>query len=191
MQTDPLTGSRYPSGNDAANIAQYFQNAVTDLADNTIPRFATTTARDTAYAAYVAAGGSMANGMTCWCDSPGAFYDRLDGAWVKRTNNAGSSGALAGVALPAEMYRSAKTYYASIVLNAFGDGTVIYPGGAFDNGVVDVTVQHVSQGAAPSNNLTFRAWSVGMASTNVRCYSPGGAVFGGTGVAAVVRIEGW
>jgi hypothetical protein len=84
LPTDPLTGSRYPASSDSPNVAQYIQNAVMDLSDNTIPRFATTTARDSAYAAYVTAGGVMADGMVCWCDSPGNFYDRIGGAWVVR-----------------------------------------------------------------------------------------------------------
>ena len=84
MHTDPLTASRYPDSTDSPNVAQYIQNAVMDLSDNTIPRFATTTARDSAYSAYVSAGGAMANGMTCWCDSPGAYFDRIGGAWVQR-----------------------------------------------------------------------------------------------------------
>lgn len=80
MPTDPLTGSRYPAASAAPNVAQDLQNAVLDLADNTIPRFATTSARDSAYTSY----GTLSNGMSCWCDSPGAYFDRINGAWVQR-----------------------------------------------------------------------------------------------------------
>lgn len=65
MQTDPLTGSRYPESSDDTNLSQWFKNAVTDLSDNTIPRFTTTTARDTAYSAWVTGGGTMTSGLFC------------------------------------------------------------------------------------------------------------------------------
>jgi hypothetical protein len=65
VPTDPLTASRYPGLNSSPNIPQDIQNAVWDLADNTIPRFATTTARDAAYAAWIAAGHTLASGMHC------------------------------------------------------------------------------------------------------------------------------
>lgn len=81
MPTDPLTGSRYPASSDSPNIAQYIQNAVYDLADNTIPRFATTAARDSAFAAWVSAGNSMTDGLHCWVSAVGdQVY--LSGAWV-------------------------------------------------------------------------------------------------------------
>lgn len=78
MPTDPLTGSRYPASSAAPNVAQDIQNAVMDLADNAIPRFATTAARD---AAYATAGVVLANGQMCWCDTPGSWYLRSGGVW--------------------------------------------------------------------------------------------------------------
>lgn len=79
MPTDPLTGSRYPSSSAAPNVAQDIQNAVIDLADNTVPRFASTAARDTAYSAMVSAGGVMADGMQCTVN--GVPYRRINGTW--------------------------------------------------------------------------------------------------------------
>jgi hypothetical protein len=63
VATTPLTGSRYPVSTDAPSIAQYFANLALDLDDNTIPRFTTTTARDTAYSSWVTLGGTMAAGL--------------------------------------------------------------------------------------------------------------------------------
>lgn len=82
MPTDPLTGTDYPASNYAPNIAQFFQDVVLGLADNTIPRFATTTERDTAYTAHVAAGGVMEDGMVCFVG--GLFYERAGGVWTSR-----------------------------------------------------------------------------------------------------------
>jgi hypothetical protein len=65
LPTDPLTGARYPSSGDSPNIAQYIQNAVNDLSDDTCPSFSTTTARNTAYTNWVSAGNTMRNGLQC------------------------------------------------------------------------------------------------------------------------------
>lgn len=75
MPTDPLTGSRYPASSAAPNVNGDIQNAVMDLADNTIPRFTTTAARDTAYANWVTAGGTMANGLVCAVSNMLYMYD--------------------------------------------------------------------------------------------------------------------
>lgn len=84
QHNDPLSGARYPDDNEPPSIAQFIQNAVNDLSGQVIPRFATTSARDTAYSNWVAAGHTIVNGMTCWCDTPGRFFDRIGGAWVQR-----------------------------------------------------------------------------------------------------------
>jgi hypothetical protein len=93
----PLTGASYPDASDSPNIAQYIQNLGLGLEDNTIPRFATTAARDAGYAAYTAATGvAIANGMTCWTDDSG-YWDRVGGAWVSRISKSyvdGQSGTL-------------------------------------------------------------------------------------------------
>lgn len=149
--------------------------------------FASASARDAAIPSAQAT-----DGMVVFLKDQQVYEERINGAWRARpSNNAGTSGVLAGTAPPAGTYLREKTFFSSVVLNANGDGSVIYPVGAFANGVTAVEVQHVSQGGAPSNNLTFRAWNVGLASCNVRCYGPTGAVFGGTGVAAAGTIKGW
>lgn len=79
MATTPLTGSRYPISSDSANVAQYFANLAIDLDDNCVPRFTTTTARDTAYSSWVTLGGTMADGMQCTV--AGLPYRRINGTW--------------------------------------------------------------------------------------------------------------
>lgn len=83
MPTEPLTGSRYPDANASPNVPQDIQNAVWDLSDNTIPRFATSAERDTAYASWVTGGGVMQAGLTCFLISPGC-YERYNGTTWKR-----------------------------------------------------------------------------------------------------------
>lgn len=94
MPTDPLTGSRYPASSAAPNVAQDIQNAVLDLSDNTVPNYATTGARDSAYAAWVALGNSMRNGLICTVADKPYIYS---GGWrglAKREAGGTSSVAL-------------------------------------------------------------------------------------------------
>lgn len=80
--TDPLTGARLGDMNDGPLGGLYLAEVVDDLSSFTIPRFATVADRDTAYQAWVTAGHTMVDGMTCWCDVPGARYERVGGEWV-------------------------------------------------------------------------------------------------------------
>lgn len=83
MPTDPLTGSRYPVSGDAPTIWTYIENAVKDLSDNTFPRFASTTARDTAFASWVGAGNAMTSGLHCHVTGIGdQVYSTSAGAWL-------------------------------------------------------------------------------------------------------------
>lgn len=77
MALAPLTGARYPTQDDGALGGLQIGYAVTDLEDNTIPRFGTSGERDTAYANWVAGGGTMAAGMHC---TVGGRLQRHDGA---------------------------------------------------------------------------------------------------------------
>lgn len=99
--TEPLTGATIYQQTDTASTGQHLGDVVTDLAPYTVPRFATTSARDTAFSAFVAAGGTIANGMTCWCDSPGSYYERQSGAWVPRARVIYQDNALDGSSVPA------------------------------------------------------------------------------------------
>lgn len=62
---EPLTGATIYEQTDAALGGQQIGDVVTDLAPYTVPRFASSAARDTAYAAHVSAGGSLDTGMVC------------------------------------------------------------------------------------------------------------------------------
>lgn len=82
MPTDPLTASRYPAATNSPNVPQDIQNAVFDLSDNTTPFFTSTTARDTAYTAWVAQGGVMRDGLFCYVNAVGRMV-YVSGAWER------------------------------------------------------------------------------------------------------------
>lgn len=79
MPTDPLTGARVPDGSYAPDITQV-ATAIFDISDNTIPFFASTTARDSAYSSWVANGGAMRNSLICAVGT--TLYKYASGAWV-------------------------------------------------------------------------------------------------------------
>lgn len=109
--------------------------------------------------------------------------------WGEAANNAGTTGVLAGTAPPLGTRLLTKTFYANVVLNGNGDGTINFPGGAFPNGLLSLQVSHYTS-VAPSNNIEFVPWGATLATTNVRCYF-GTAIFGGTGVACILTAIGW
>lgn len=81
--SDPLTGATIYDQNDQALGGQQLGDVVTDLRPFVHPRFASTAARDTAFASFVAAGGTIANGMECYTsDAGGGTWTRVGGAWV-------------------------------------------------------------------------------------------------------------
>jgi hypothetical protein len=65
IHNDPLSGARYPDLANATNPPQDIQNAVNDLSGVAVNRYTSTTARDTAYANWVAAGHTMVDGLEC------------------------------------------------------------------------------------------------------------------------------
>lgn len=119
MPTDPLTGSRIPASTNVPNVPQDINNAVFDLSDNTIPFFTSTTARNTAYSAWVAAGGVMRNGLYCHVNSVGlqvyeaSTWRTVRQGWLSDTINP-TSGTVTGttpttvhsitVTIPAGLY---------------------------------------------------------------------------------------
>lgn len=85
MPTEPLTGTPYPAASAAPNVPQDIQNAVAGLADNTFAGpFASTTTRDAAFAAWVAAGNTMRNYLHCTVTGVGEQV-YLSGAWRNTT----------------------------------------------------------------------------------------------------------
>jgi hypothetical protein len=77
--TEPLTGVTVQDQSDAATGGTQIGNLAKTIAPFTVPRFATTGARDTAYNAYVTAGGTMADGMLCIAN--GVPYRRIASNW--------------------------------------------------------------------------------------------------------------
>lgn len=82
MATEPLTGSRIPDLSFAPDISQ-LGVAVRDLADNTLPHFTSTAARDSAYAAWVASGYAMRDGLYCTVGTKLWCYLNASSAWVE------------------------------------------------------------------------------------------------------------
>lgn len=82
MPTDPLTGSRYPASTASPNVPQDIQNAVLDLANDTVPTYSTTTARDTAFSNWVALGNTMTDGLMCTVnDKPYIYSTTVPAGW--------------------------------------------------------------------------------------------------------------
>jgi hypothetical protein len=81
--TSPLTASRIADLADAPNGPQAFSNMVLDLEDNTVPRFATASARDSAYTAWIGAGNSWSSGLLCFTQNDGRYwrYDVASTGW--------------------------------------------------------------------------------------------------------------
>lgn len=78
MPTTPIGGLRYPALSDNPNGPLAVQNLAEDVADQ-LPglRYANDAARDAEIT-------SPGDGMTVWLDTPGAYFDRIGGAWVQR-----------------------------------------------------------------------------------------------------------
>lgn len=88
--SDPLTGATIYQQTDVATTGTHLGDVVTDLAPYTVPRFASAAARDTAYASWVTAGGTMANGMlSVTTDSAGGLWVRKSGAWKLELSDGG------------------------------------------------------------------------------------------------------
>lgn len=81
MANDPISGARYALETDSGDVALWLQRAVNDISSQVVPRFASTGARDTAYAAAITAGtiASIANGSVCMAN--GVPYRRINGTW--------------------------------------------------------------------------------------------------------------
>lgn len=74
MATEPLTGSRIPDSSFAPNIPQDISNAVRDLADDTVPRYANASARDAAFASWVALGKTIQEGQLSFTQNDKRYW---------------------------------------------------------------------------------------------------------------------
>lgn len=83
MATEPWSGARYPASTAAPNVPQDLQNAVNDLGKFSGPIYASTSARDTAFTNWLAAGNSAISGMRCFTTSDGRYwsYDTGTSSW--------------------------------------------------------------------------------------------------------------
>lgn len=81
MANEPLTGARIPNSSSAPNIPGDLWNAIWDVADNTIPHSFNVTERNNKYAAWVATGAVMRNGLFHYVEGVGlTMY--LNGQWT-------------------------------------------------------------------------------------------------------------
>lgn len=95
---EPLTGARIPTQSDGPLGGLQIANAVTDIADNTIPFFTTTSARDTAYNAWVTAGGTMRNSLVCAVGDLLYKY-RVGTGWLAQTGESYHATAGGGIGI--------------------------------------------------------------------------------------------
>lgn len=77
--TEPLTGVTAQDQSDAALGGTQIGALARNIAGFTVPRFASTAARDTAYSAWVTSGKTMADGLMCV--AAGVLYRRINGQW--------------------------------------------------------------------------------------------------------------
>jgi hypothetical protein len=81
MLNEPLTNARIPEQSDGPLGGLQIGYAVKDLAKFTIPRYATSAARDTAFAAWVTQGGVMTSGL--YSDVNGNIEVYRSGTWQR------------------------------------------------------------------------------------------------------------
>lgn len=181
MPTTPIGGLRYPALSDNPNGPLAVQNLAEDVADQ-LPglRYANAAARDAAIT-------SPDDGMTVWLDTPGAYFDRIDGAWVQRTNNAGTQSVMAGTAPPTGTPLLVKTLFGFLVTDASGDYTVTLPGGAYANGLVAVFAQ-----VAALSPVDWKATAFTLSTVTLRIYNTAsGASAGALSVRTSFTAWGW
>jgi hypothetical protein len=106
VSSTPVNGLRFPTGSNAVSVEADLHNLASDVDSKLLGRFATTAARDTAWAAWSSTNGGAAipNGVSAWCDTPGAYFKRIGGVWRQQfeapvllwsLDNGPSSGAVA------------------------------------------------------------------------------------------------
>jgi hypothetical protein len=112
--TEPLTGARIPTDSDSPLGGTAIARAIQDIADETLPRFATTAARDTAYSNWIAAGHNMAAGLHCVVNGR-LFRFGLNATWIAQSGYQGSGtsfipGAVEGDTFYHQTFRCAFMY---------------------------------------------------------------------------------
>lgn len=158
MPTHPITGARYPTTGSSPNGPQQIQDAVTDLSTQVLPRFATTSARDTAFGAWTAAGNTLAEGMFAYtqADDTEWYYNGTAWTWPRVAR---------GYVAPRSSYTSHTTLANTLTgLPAFDTTSTFIPSGRH----IRLTFTgHVSFDAA-SCAYTFTIYKGAFASTLLR-----------------------
>lgn len=187
MPTTPING--LPSPTDQSPNQPYVDlpalNAVLD--SRLVPRFASASARDAAIT-------NPINGMLCWLDSPGGWYERRGGAWrpflnlylgdnfaVDNTSdlNAPTNAVTVNINVPAGLPSTAriKTTASVFVVTPAGVGaTVAVPGRSrtFNVGGInsDVTVTGYSTDLTPGVRVVAATVQTTVSGTAVTWRSP-------------------
>lgn len=81
MTTDPLTGARIGDQSDAPLGGLYLGELVREIRSYLVPRFSNASARDAAYSAWVADGGTMTKGLLCFMLDDSRVW-KYDGGWT-------------------------------------------------------------------------------------------------------------
>lgn len=126
--TEPLTSITVQDQSDAATGGTQVGNLAKALVKFVVTRYATTGARDTAYTNWVAAGGTMADGMLT--SAAGVPYRRISGTWRinrQRVFNRPVAGLGAGVAITSG--GSAETGITSPIVLTGGSSFTLYEAG--------------------------------------------------------------
>lgn len=116
-------------------------------------------------------------------------------SWKKYSRsgiNGGTTGAMAGAVPTVGAELITKTWSGTLALNAFGDNTITFPGGAFPNGVLYINANPNQGTAAPGFAFLLQTWGVTLSKTNIRGFLvSNGAVAANTSVATTLMAVGW
>lgn len=180
MPTTPINGLRKPARSDSPDGPLQISNLADDVDSRLVGRFATTTERDAKIP-------SPTDGMICYVAADDYYYERVNGAWVKRTNFGGFSGTVsAGVVPAAGRQLLTKVVRDSVSFNSLGEATVTFPG-SFSNGVLGVQATVNSP-----NPFMVVIMSNTLGSVNLRGYNvTSGGITGSLTYTVVVTAWGW
>lgn len=180
MPTTAINGLRKPAVSDSPNGPQQISNLADDVDKKLVAVFATTTARDAAIT-------TPTDGMICYVTADDYYYERVNGAWVKRTNFGGFSGTpAAGVVPAAGRHLTTKIIRDTVSFNSSGEATVTFPG-SFTNGVLGVQATVNSP-----NPFMVVVMSNTLGSVNLRGYNvTSGGITGSLSYTVVITAWGW
>lgn len=175
--TTPINALPYPvATTDAPNGPQQIQNLAVAADTRLVARFATTAARDSAIT-------SPLNGMTVWCDAPGAYFDRVAGAWVARPQLTVNPLTISGASIPAS---------AKVVHLRKSATTTVGASGGFNASFGFTFTGLMAVGLAAGDNASSLAFVVPIAA-NHTVSQANGIAFTSTGAVvangATIRVE--